>query len=279
MLAKWIALALAATPLLGVSVMDRRWPGIEIEFKASLEPSGSGVSELPGAVVMGKGRIYRLIQDAPHHVYFGYDVILEASPDGQTFQVRAEPLSASPDELRNMGLNPDWTKLSLPANPVITGVRIGATVQLDLLENRTLGQKIVDSITVRPRGSRSSPPRDFTVADAELQFKQVQLRVNGSPVPIGSFGTGGAAVWFYVPGHGRFVFSLAPHPELGFVRMGQVNGTRLTLTLGADTFELDSTGVIASTSGAFHIYGRHDDWTPPSGGFTMGSADHPESIR
>jgi hypothetical protein len=107
------------------------------------------------------------------------------------------------------------------------------------------------------------------------------LHVNGVLVPTGAAGTTGAAVWFYAPGHGRFVFSLAPHQELGFTQIGVMAGTGLTITEGTNVFELESSvNIVSTTDSTFRVYGRHDkNWGNNSPRFTMGSADNAEWIR
>jgi hypothetical protein len=282
MVAKWIGLVLAVVPLQGVSITDPRLPGIAIEFKAALEPAGSGPAELPGGVVTGgPGKFYRVIRDAPHQIYFGYDVLVVPSGDGKNLEVRAAPLSASPEKLREMGLHPSWTKRSITSVFAIPDIRVGTKLKMRLAVNQAAGQEITDLITIREHAESKPRARVFTVADAELHFRQVQLHVNGALVPTGVQLLTGAAVWFYAPGHGRFVFSLAPHPEFGFTQIGEVTGRRLTITEGATVFELDSTiDIVGSTGPTFHVYGRHDrGWTNQSGRFEMGSADNPEWIR
>jgi hypothetical protein len=233
-------------------------------------------------VLLKDGRIHRAIQDAPHKLYFGYDVIIEGSKNGQAFQIRVEPLSAVAPP--SMGMNPSWNKIALPYYPVIPEIKVGATVKLYLLVNPATGQKIVDSITVKERGVSSEPAREFTAADAELNLMRFQLRVDGVSVPTKSMGTSGAAVWFYVENRGRFTMTLAPHPELGFRRMGEVSGVKLTIRDGATRYEFDSQTPIAPGSGNFYIYVRHEpSWRLPSilgsGPFTIGSADRVEYIR
>lgn len=276
-----IAFILAVAPLQAVSIMDPRLPGIAIEFKARVVPSSPDSADLPGGVVSGPGRFYRVIQDAPHQIYFGYDVIVEPSADGENFQVRAAVLSASPEKLREMGLHPAWTKRSVGGDFVIPEIRVGTSLRLKLLVKPESGQEIVDEITIRRRSDPKSPARDFTVADAELHFREARLYVNGVPVTTGSAGTTGAAAWFYAPGHGRFVFSLAPHPELGFTQIGVVAGTVLTITEGTNVFELESSvNVVSTTEPTFRVYGRHDKaWGNNSPRFTMGSADNAAWIR
>jgi hypothetical protein len=269
---------LLTLPVFGVSVIDPRWPGIEIEFNATLEPVNAASPTLPGGVLLKNGRTHRVLQDAPHKVYFGYDVVIEASPDASVFQIRVEPLSA--DATGSMGMNSGWAKLALPNYPVIPEIRLGATVKLDLLVDPATGQKIVDSITVKQRGVSAAAPRDFAVTDAELMFDRPQLRVGGAVVPTGGAGISGAAVWFYVADRGRFTFTLAPHPELGFQRIGEVSGVKLTIRDGTTLYEFECQRPIAPGSGNFFVYGRHEPaWRLGSERFTMGSADRAELIR
>lgn len=280
MFRRLLAFALAVAPLPGVSILDRRWPGLEIEFKASVEPAGSGPEELPGGVLVRPTRVYRLIQDAAHQTYFGYDVIVDSSDGGKTFQVRAEPLSAPSSELT--GLNTSWTRLSLPSKPVIPVVRIGATVKLELLVNPASGQKIVDAITVRERNAPNSPPRQFTAADAELRVDKPRLRINGGEIPIDyPGGTMGAAIWFYIADRGRFVVSLEPHA--GSQRTGEVTFKRMTIRDGPDVYEVESESAVAPGSGTFFLHVRRDPAWRPGGSaksaFQLGSADRPEWIR
>ena len=277
------SLLLAAALQGGVSIQDPRFPGLEAQFSASVEKAGEIVKPLPGGVLVNSDRVHRFFSDRANKVYLGYDVLLEAGRDSHTVQIRVEPLTAPPSELALMGMNADWTQLSLPTTPVIPEIRLGASVKLDLLVNPATGQKIVDSITVKRRGATNSPPREFTAADAELRFDHPQLRVDGNALPPrDSAGISGAAVWFYVPGRGRFVLSLSSHS--GFQKTGEVNGTLLTLREASGVLEIESRQPIAPGSGNFFIYVRHDPSWKPAGSsdnasFLSGAADRVEWIR
>jgi len=271
-----------ALPALGVSVYDQRLPGVEIEFSAVLEPAGSASGPLPGGVWLKAGRIHRTFSDSVNRVYFGYDVLIEASKDGRSFQIRVEPLTASAEVLTKIGLNPAWTRLTLPAAPVIPEIRLGATVKLDVLINPATGQKLVDAIAVKRRGASKSPPREFTVADAQLRFDRPQVQIDGSPLPTsGNPGVSGAGVWFYVPGRGRFVLSLSQQP--GFRKTGEVSGVRLVVREESSLLEIESREPIAPGEGNFFVYvGRDPAWAPPAQGqrrFMMGAADRMEWIK
>jgi hypothetical protein len=273
------SLLMAAMLQGGVTIRDRRWPALEVQFSATVEQSGQAARVLPGGVRVDGDRVHRTISDNPHKVYFGYDVVLESGRTNGTFQIRIEPLNVPPSEMALLGMNPGWTGLSLPVSPVIPEIRLGATVKLDLLVNPSTGEKIVDSLTVKALGISNSPPREFKETDAELRFVQPQLRVDSNRVSSpDNGGISGAAVWFYVPGHGRFVMSLAPHS--GFQKTGEVNGTLLTLHDGPHVIEIESRQPIAPGSGSFFVYVRQDSqWKPSGTSVLYGAADRVEWIR
>jgi len=50
----------------------------------------------------------------------------------------------------------------------------------------------------------------------------------------------GSLVWFYAPGHGRYIFSLTPRPDLGFVQAGEIRGGLATFTVDKDEVLLES---------------------------------------
>jgi hypothetical protein len=117
-----------------------------------------------------------------------------------------------------------------------------AVLALDLLTNSATGQKIVDYVTVKGPSYNPSwdfvyetgSPQDFRVEDAALELRTPYVSVNGqlgaSVIPTGVV-VSGPAVWFYLPDYGRFILSLIPHPELGFVKAGEIRGSTLTAAL------------------------------------------------
>jgi hypothetical protein len=94
----------------------------------------------------------------------------------------------------------------------------------------------------------------------------------------------GSAVWIYIPNRGRYILSLAPHPELGFRKAGEVRGTSLSFTLGADTILLNSARTVAPGDSPFNLYVLAESgWRPnyantDVGSFLMGAADRAELL-
>jgi hypothetical protein len=110
----------------------------------------------------------------------------------------------------------------------------------------------------------TGPPRDFTASDAELQLLPRSVTLNGTvqqPVPVRLFQ--GRLLWLYLPGHGRYVLSLAPRPGLDFKPAGESRGAVITFTAGPDTIVLQSGRPIAPGDAAYHLYVLHDEsWQP-----------------
>ncbi len=279
-----LALFVAAAALDGVTVTDQRWGGIELQFATKVEPGGTIGSGISGGVVTGPDRPHRLIFDAAQKRYFGYD--LEVEPQANSlFQVRIEPLGLTNPELLKAGVDPNWEKLSLPVYPRVPAVRVGDTLAIDLLVNRSTGQKIVDYVTVRRTGfdgvlASGESPRDFTLADVELDFMSPRVSIDGRPVEAAAHGAGGvtgAAIWFSLPDKGRFVMSLLPNEKLGFRKAGVVARNGLSFQNGGETYRVDCSSRIVPGGGLYNLYVYRDAaWRRRANEFQIGSADKPE---
>jgi hypothetical protein len=268
-------------------------------WETRLEPPSPPIAEgLAGGIVTGQSAMHRIITDASGHRYFGYDMVTEHLDQANTYLVTFRPLSIGPEKVPWTDLT-GWTMLPIPGYPAPQTVHAGDTIALDLFTNAATGQKIVDYIHMEPLARRvvdeyvrrlgvhtvSATPRDFSIEDAELRMNQPRLSVNGIVLEPASFGGGlsGAAAWFYLPDHGRYIFSLAPHLQLGFQKAGQVNGASLKFTVGDVTFTLDCSDRIAPGSDPYNLYVFHDPtWRPRQADrnapFLFGSADRAELL-
>src|SRR4051812_38804053 len=144
--------------------------GIEVQMTARMEPSSVRV---PSAVMTaGMDRFHRLVLDGSQRRYFPYDVLVEAKEGSQALQVRIEPSTLSRAELAEMQVDPSWTSIRLLKYPFVPDVRPGDTVAIDLLENPTTGQKVVDHLVFSRSNSKGAvepgPSRDLSVADIEM---------------------------------------------------------------------------------------------------------------
>ena len=231
--------------------------------------------------------IHRYMQDRSHKTYFGYDIAVEPLHDGSTLRVSILPLSVGPERL---GLeNPEtWKRLAPPRYPPPQSVRSGNTLAFDLFVNRETGQKLVEYVLFGRNHRRETvpwPARDFTVHDAELRLRAPRLVVNGTLAEATTSvdaTISGAFVKLYWAPKGQFTFSLVPHPELGFRKLGEVRGSTAAFESGGDSYELNCDGKIAPGYAAFNLYVLHDpDYSPSiplfykGTEFFMGASDKP----
>ena len=247
--------------------------GVWVQYEMRLEPPSPPLAHFGGGVATSKDIIHRQINDRANKTYFGYDLVTEVLPDGR-YRLTFAPLTLTPARMERM--HPDikgWSVLPLPSQPASQIVRAGETVALDLFINPSTGQKLVDYISVKAPSAREAvtvqgPARDFTPADAEIELSEPRLSINGQPFRgtenyRGSIS--GPAVWIDIDGHGRFVFSLAPRPDLGLHRAGEIRGTTMTWRSGANTYTMTTDKPIASGSAAYNVYVFHDPGYRPPG--------------
>ena len=89
------------------------WKRLSIRFSPKVEPdAGDASNALDGTVIDLRGGVVgqRFINDSAHKRSFGYDVRLEPAPDGNSAQIRIEPLHAAQHALQS-----GWTQSFLPA--------------------------------------------------------------------------------------------------------------------------------------------------------------------
>jgi hypothetical protein len=246
---------------------------VYFRYETRIEPElpGQKISGFGGGLLVGD-RFHRYMTDTARKKYFGYD--LSILPEGPgVFRVAFEPLSVSAEKL---GLRPagEWSAIPTPRLPsprIVRGGREQEVLVLDLFTHPETRQKIFDLLIIRDTplpGARlpSGPPRDYTVEDVPLTISKLRLSVNGKQVEQWGGSMSGEAVAFYLPNHGRFVFSLAPHADLGFRKAGEVRGATLKITWGNDTYVFECDGPIAPGGGVFNLYVYHDPSWRPRGG-------------
>ncbi len=244
--------------------------------------------------------VHRFLRDDSKHVFLGYDLLIESQRQADTYRVTIGELGMGPFDMfrdpRGQPFNPaEWKKLPIPRYLAPQLVFTGNTISIDLGTIPDTGQKLVDYISIQPRQAPSLPrvrrpssavptvsgaARDFSAEDAEMQLVRPRVSVNGTPQDTTTSraveDASGALVWFYLPNRGRYILSLAPRPELGFVKAGEVRGGAINFTLSAGTFTLESSTPITSGYAAYVLYVLHDpEWEPTAqaqrGHFQTGS--------
>jgi hypothetical protein len=287
----WLPALAESRRIMGGSAGGRKY---QFFYDTFLEPSVPELGNMGGGTVGGEGIIHRFMSDRTQRVYFGYDVSIEVLPEPNAYRLMFSQLTS--ESVRQI-LGDDaasWTQLPAPdwGGPAVRIIHAGEVLSLDLLTNSRTGQKIVDYVTVN--GPSYTPawdfiyetgtPRDFRAEDAALDLRTPHMTVNGQDAlasPSG-FAVYGPVVWFYVPMHGRFILSLLPHPELGFIKAGEVRGSTLNFNVGDDTFSLAAASRIAPGQRPFTLYVFHDsEWRPPDGNlsaWTGGAVDSPDQL-
>ena len=244
------------------------------------------------------GQVHRMLIDRAKRVYFGYTVRIEPLA-GNTFRLAFQPLSLTAALRERLGEDAAaWSSLPAPRFPGPQTIRAGEVLELPLLANEAWGQRLTEYVTVQesPRAAdfgalsrwsrefsfAAGSPRDFSVTDAALRVQEPRVFVNGRFEESSSRAVGeetGAVVWIYIPNRGRFLLSLVPHASQGFRRAGEIRGSSLRFTIGADAYSISSANRIASGSSAYNLYVLHQPgWRPnyPHANvdlMTIGSAD------
>ncbi len=264
------AQALAAAKSGGTAALPLRAPTTRAEFDTWVAPLSRQYQEsiLTGFADTkwqeGKTFIDRFVRDNFRHIYVTYSVAVEVLPGGNyraTFGASQAPVPES--------VSSGWKVIPLMSYPVPQLLQDGDTITLDLYSDSKTGQKVVEDIhfgqstamVLRKGAARA------VYADDDLKVVQPRVRKNGSPQELSEVrGTlDGPVLWIYIPGNGRYVLSLEPNPELGFVQAGEVVGNSLEFGLAGNIFRVDCAERIADAgSGTYIVYALQDSaWEPP----------------
>jgi hypothetical protein len=246
--------------------------------QVSLELREIQASVTPQTMLADNHVVHRVLVDAEGGFVFGYDLVVEPLAATKQFRVSVKPVSAEFEEELRVRHPPTGTSRAvqnvstLPRPTEAQLIDDGDSFALDLLVNPQAGVKIVDVVKVsfdRARlwsaPPRSVPLRDFTLGNVELAVRDHRLKINGEFVGSArssskpARGCAGALVWFYVPGRGRFIFSLIPHEGYDFQKVGRIETNKISFTLGGDAYEWTSSAPIVGTSGGnWNLWVLHD---------------------
>ncbi len=128
--------------------------GITAHFETRLE-TGSMPMQRHGGGSMTEGYIIkRHLCNFDNRACSGYDLTMEALPDGRV-RLRFAKLTITPKKMSQLFKEvPKWTVLPLPARPATMDVRVGETVALDLFANASTGQRVREYLTISSAGDR-----------------------------------------------------------------------------------------------------------------------------
>jgi hypothetical protein len=256
-------------------------------------PSGSAPEDINtvyhGRSSPGKSYFTRTVMDRAKHEFFGYEVLLVEQQSGIYLATFGKLPLTSMEASASAAGNDQWSirPVVLPEPRI---VHDGDIIAIELMTDATTGDKVIEDLTIEPfshRASIGSPllggggagqpgeravptvagsPRDFSPADAEMRLTQPRVTLNGTvqpPAGRAARNVTGALVWFYIPGRGRYILSLAPRPRLDFHKVGEVRGGKISLMLNGDAITLECFSEIATGHNPYNLYVLHDSkWEP-----------------
>lgn len=271
--------------------------GISVRIVTKAEPPlrETEALRLSNHYNVGTGVLHRSVIDAANHTYFGYD--LYAEPVAGTTQCRVAILpltsvradnshrapargsaSASAGGGTSVTVDSSYQPVLLPRYPGPQLVSTGDTIALAVLTSPNGQQKIVDYIDVSCRVPdpvpESEAARDLSLEDVELHISDPSMSINGTPVFRATRGAdiSGSFTWFYFPGKGRFILSLAPRRSQGFVRAGTIKGDVITFRFGSDRYQVTGARAILGAGRTWNLYVLHDPSFEPKSGSAFGSS-------
>ena len=222
----------------GISVAYRTAfePGMD---KSALRPLGSGIGNHGNT-------IQSFVYDSSSQTYFGYDMTVTAvEGSAGDVTVTLGPLTVASLQLKAVAGNLPLNPAPQPKFPSPQTIHQNQTIAFDLMQSADGRERMVNYFHFLV----PSDPRDFTADDAPLGFtldpptnsaKAVMaVRINGAEAsqPVATVPShGGGTMWFYVPGYGRYILSLAPHD--GFVKAGMLRDNRISFQADGQQYEI-----------------------------------------
>jgi hypothetical protein len=239
-----------------------------VAFRSEMPANENSLATLLYAQALaGENRIiHRVLTDAQQNVVFGYDLWISADPLTKKFSFAVLPAD---EAFRRTFLK--GTFATFPKSTTPQTLDDGDAVSLELLVNRESGAKIVDVVSVtfdrtRLRESQlEAAPKDFTLEAVALGVKNYSLLLNGNEVgkSKSSIGCTGALLWLYIPGRGRFIFSLVPREGYDFAKVAVLDENRIAFTLDNEHYEWVSSDTILPTGGTWNLWVLRDtNYTP-----------------
>jgi hypothetical protein len=126
--------------------------------------------------------------------------------------------------------------------------------------------------------------RDFTIDDGPIRIpvEPPSVLIDGkkptNPVAMLT-PRSGATLWFYFPGNGRFILSLAPHDR--FVKLGTIRGNEIVFNAGGHRYDVHLSTSPTIAPGPWNLYVLHDPAYQPSDApadLVVGSVDRLENL-
>jgi protein involved in polysaccharide export with SLBB domain len=234
--------------------------------------------------------VNRVLVDQKSGVFFGYTLKVEPVSGSNKYRVYLQPLNQEQEQkikssrwyeeaqLANInaltpgtiqsGRKPQAQAQALtPVTrfPAPQMIEDGDTIAVDVMVNPATGARIADRITISsrdlpPATDSRKPARDFTLDDIEMKISNYRLFINNRMVTQEKpqAGCSGPLIWFYVPGEGRFIFSIKPRVGYDFQRLGAIEDNKIAFSVNGKKFEWQSESPIVGAGGKWNLYVLHD---------------------
>jgi hypothetical protein len=224
--------------------------------------------------------IHRVLRNQDGRFVFGYDLWVSSDVRAKRFTVAIRPLD--PQLAAGWGIESSAEALStFPKSTEPQTIDDGGEFSLDLLINENSGVKIVDVVRVSFDRSRLGDEpriraRDLSLDAVAMEMKDYVLFTNQELIATGKSksGAAGALLWIYIPGRGRFIFSLTPRPDYAFQKVGTVSGNRIEFELNGVHYEWLSSSAILREEGAWNLWVLPDPHYAPLIGGNLDPPPH-----
>ncbi len=280
-----IWLALSASPVRaqeGGKLMAHFGGHVTLSFRTVTRPGDQPLATSGAVITSGKQSAHRVVIDQAGRAYLVYKILWEPTPSLGRYRLSILPPDPDVIEECQKELAAGSRRLELPHYPPALEIGFGDVVTLDILQDPKRHVTIVDTMSVVDPNrepslpSMSKPPRDFTLADVELKVIDSTIKTDSFELESGD-GCSGAIIWFYLPGYGRFLFSITDQPGYGFERIGVIRDNRISFAyMGMDFAWISKQPILAR--GAWNLWVRADpDYVPQlepePGTAVIGAAD------
>lgn len=276
--------------------------GVSVRIVTKVEPAEkASLLKLSNLYNVGNGVLHRSVVDTANRTYFGYDLYAEPLAGSMRCRVAISPLtsgrggdfgepqpsgstSATAGGRNPIQVDASYRPVFLPVYPGPQVVANGDTIALDLLATPDGREKIVDYIDVScksPDGtSASTVARDASLDDLEIRVSDPSTYFDGALLsgPARGVHLSGSLVWFYFPGKGRFILSLVPRQNSGFVLAGTIHNNVISFKFGADGYEVRSTATIFGPGRPWNLYVLRDPSFGSKSNLLFGSAVQLEQL-
>ena len=113
-------------------------------FETRLDPPAPPMSGFSSSTTHDPGIIHRIMYDRPRNIFVGYDAVIEALEEPNTYRVTFRKLTMTPQLTREFG-GDQWSQMPTPGwNLAPQVIRAGDVLSIDLLVNGATKQRVVD---------------------------------------------------------------------------------------------------------------------------------------